>query len=111
VLDVYRPIIDNESNDFNYFRGNRTPRIKWRRWKSGNRYVRETMKKDTLSNGKIRRSFPSQISQVPVDENETYLRQNLIKVIISIIEMVISSQSQYYNFVLRQTKKMLKTCI
>jgi hypothetical protein len=21
--DVYRPIIDNESNDFNYFRGNR----------------------------------------------------------------------------------------
>jgi hypothetical protein len=28
VLDVYRPIIDNESNDFNYFRGNRTLRIK-----------------------------------------------------------------------------------
>jgi formylglycine-generating enzyme required for sulfatase activity len=23
VADVYRPIIDNESNDFNYFRGNR----------------------------------------------------------------------------------------
>jgi hypothetical protein len=32
VLDVYRPIIDNESNDFNYFRGNYI-RIKWRRWK------------------------------------------------------------------------------
>jgi hypothetical protein len=37
----------------------------------------ETMKKDTLSNGKIIvRTFPGQIAQVPVDENETYLRQN-----------------------------------
>jgi hypothetical protein len=36
----------------------------------------ETMKHDTLSNGKIIvRSFPGQIAQVPVDENETYLRQ------------------------------------
>jgi hypothetical protein len=33
----------------------------------------ETMKKDTLSNGKIIvRTFPGQIAQVPVDENETY---------------------------------------
>ena len=30
---------------------------------------------DTLSNGKIvARNFPGQIAQVPVDENETYLR-------------------------------------
>jgi hypothetical protein len=28
VLDVYRPIIDNESNDFNYFRGNRSQKNK-----------------------------------------------------------------------------------
>jgi hypothetical protein len=40
----------------------------------------ETMKKDTLSNGKIIvRTFPGQIAQVPVDENETYLRQNFDK--------------------------------
>jgi hypothetical protein len=39
----------------------------------------ETMK-DTLSNGKIIvRTFPGQIAQVPVDENETYLRQNFDK--------------------------------
>jgi hypothetical protein len=28
VADVYRPIIDNETNDFNYFRGNATPKDK-----------------------------------------------------------------------------------
>jgi formylglycine-generating enzyme required for sulfatase activity len=29
VQDVYRPIIDNEANDFNYFRGNQyTKKIK-----------------------------------------------------------------------------------
>jgi hypothetical protein len=38
------------------------------------------MKRDTLSNGKIIvRSFPGQIAQVPVDEQETYLRQNFNK--------------------------------
>jgi hypothetical protein len=35
-----------------------------------------TYERDTLSNGKIIvRSFPGQIAQVPVDEQETYLRQ------------------------------------
>jgi formylglycine-generating enzyme required for sulfatase activity len=35
-VDVYRPIIDNESNDFNYFRGNRYTKkrlvqmVKWK---------------------------------------------------------------------------------
>jgi hypothetical protein len=39
------------------------------------------MKRDTLSNGKIIvRSFPGQIAQVPVDEQETYLRQNFKRV-------------------------------
>jgi gliding motility-associated lipoprotein GldJ len=38
------------------------------------------MKYDTLSNGKvIARTFPGQIAQVPVDKNETYLRQNFDK--------------------------------
>jgi formylglycine-generating enzyme required for sulfatase activity len=36
VADVYRPIIDNESNDFNYFRGNRytkTRLVQMVKWK------------------------------------------------------------------------------
>ena len=39
-----------------------------------------TQKYDTLSNGKIiARNFPGEIARIPVDENETYLRQNFNK--------------------------------
>jgi gliding motility-associated lipoprotein GldJ len=80
VADVYRPIIDNEANDFNYFRGNRYTKNKIGADGKVEIVTLETMKKDTLSNGKIIvRSFPGQIAQVPVDENETYLRQNFDK--------------------------------
>jgi gliding motility-associated lipoprotein GldJ len=80
VADVYRPIIDNESNDFNYFRGNRYTKNKIGADGKVEIVTLETMKHDTLSNGKIIvRSFPGQIAQVPVDENETYLRQNFDK--------------------------------
>jgi gliding motility-associated lipoprotein GldJ len=80
VADVYRPIIDNEANDFNYFRGNRYTKNKIGADGKVEIVTLETMKKDTLSNGKvIVRSFPGQIAQVPVDENETYLRQNFDK--------------------------------
>lgn len=80
VADVYRPIIDNEANDFNYFRGNRYTKNKIGPDGKVEIVTLETMKKDTLSNGKvIVRSFPGQIAQVPVDENETYLRQNFDK--------------------------------
>lgn len=80
VLDVYRPIIDNESNDFNYFRGNQYTKNKIGKDGKVDIVTLETMEKDTLSNGKIIvRSFPGQIAQVPVDEKETYLRQNFDK--------------------------------
>ncbi len=80
VADVYRPIIDNEANDFNYFRGNQYAKNKI--GEDGKIVVVTTdnIKYDTLSNGRIvARNFPGQIVQVPVDENETYLRQNFNK--------------------------------
>jgi gliding motility-associated lipoprotein GldJ len=75
VADVYRPIVDDEFNDFNYFRGNTyyknainddgTVKI-----------IQETVY-DTLSNGKIvARNLPGEILTIPIDENETYLRTN-----------------------------------
>ncbi|TDE04454.1 gliding motility lipoprotein GldJ [Flavobacterium hiemivividum] len=80
VADVYRPIVDKEANDFNYFRGNRYTKNKIGEDGKVEIVTLETMKKDTLSNGKIIvRSFPGEIAQVPVDENETYLRQNFDK--------------------------------
>ncbi|TRX35906.1 gliding motility lipoprotein GldJ [Flavobacterium restrictum] len=80
VADVYRPIIDNEGNDFNYFRGNLYTKNKIGKDGKVEIVTKETMTSDTLSNGKIVvRSFPGQIAQVPVDEQETYLRQNFDK--------------------------------
>ena len=80
VMDVYRPIIDNEANDFNYFRGNQYAKNKI--GKDGKIQIigKDSIQFTTLSNGKkVATSFPGQIAQVPVDDNETYLRQNFDK--------------------------------
>ncbi len=77
VADVYRPIVDDEANDFNYFRGNVYMKNKIGDDGKVEIVSGETQKYDTLSNGKIiARNFPGQIDQVPVDEKETYLRIN-----------------------------------
>ena len=80
VQDVYRPIIDNESNDFNYFRGNKYTKNKIGADGKIEVVTKDNIKYDTLSNGRIiARNFPGQIAQVPIDEQETYLRQNFDK--------------------------------
>ena len=80
VQDVYRPIIDDEANDFNYFRGNQYTKNKIGKDGKLEIVTKENMKYDTLSNGRvIARNLPGQIAKVPVDENETYLRQNFDK--------------------------------
>ena len=80
VSDVYRPIVDDEANDFNYYRGNVYMKNKIGEDGKVELVTAENQKFDTLSNGKIiARNFPGEIAQVPVDENETYLRQNFDK--------------------------------
>ncbi|WP_281298155.1 gliding motility lipoprotein GldJ [Flavobacterium limnophilum] len=80
VLDVYRPIVDNEANDFNYFRGNQYTKNKIGKDGKIEVITKDSIQYKTLSNGKkVATSFPGQIAQVPVDENETYLRQNFDK--------------------------------
>jgi gliding motility-associated lipoprotein GldJ len=80
VQDVYRPIIDNEANDFNYFRGNIYTKNKIGPDGKIEIVTKDNMKYDTLSNGRVvARNFPGQIAQVPIDEQETYLRQNFDK--------------------------------
>ena len=77
VADVYRPIVDDEANDFNYYRGNVYVKNKIGDDGKVELVTAETQKFDTMPNGKvIARNFPGQIAQVPVDEQETYLRQN-----------------------------------
>lgn len=77
VADVYRPIVDNEFNDFNYYRGNQYTKNKIGKDGKAEIVTKESIKYDTLSNGKlIARALPGQLAQVVVDEDETYLRQN-----------------------------------
>jgi gliding motility-associated lipoprotein GldJ len=75
VADVYRPIVDDEFNDFNYYRGN----VYTKNYIGDDGKVKvvtaDSIVFDTLSNGKIiARNLPGEILQVPVDEEETYLR-------------------------------------
>ncbi len=80
VADVYRPIVDDEASDFNYYRGNVYTKNKIGEDGKVEIVTAETQKFDTLPNGKIMaRNFPGEIATVPVDENETYLRQNFDK--------------------------------
>ena len=77
VADVYRPIIDDEFNDFNYYRGN--VYTKNAIGMDGKVIVVtvDSILYDTLSNGKIiATNLPGEIRQVPVDIEETYLRTN-----------------------------------
>ena len=80
VADVYRPTVDDGVSDFNYFRGNVYTKNMIGEDGKVTLVTSESMKKDTLANGKVMvTSFPGQIAQVPIDENETYLRQNFDK--------------------------------
>ncbi len=80
VADVYRPIVDDEGNDFNYYRGNVYTKQKIGDDGKVEIVTAETQRFDTLPNGKIlARNYPGEIATVPVDENETYLRQNFDK--------------------------------
>jgi gliding motility-associated lipoprotein GldJ len=77
VADVYRPIIDDEFNDFNYHRGNVYTKNSIGEDGLVEVVTSDEIVFDTLSNGKIvARNLPGEIAQVPLDENETYLRTN-----------------------------------
>ncbi len=75
VADVYRPIIDEEFNDFNYYRGNVYTKNSIGADGKVEILDANTAQFDTLSNGRIvATGLPGQIKKVAVDEEETYLR-------------------------------------
>lgn len=80
VADVYRPIVDDEFNDFNYYRGNVYTKNSIGEDGQVKIVGPDEVIFDTISNGKVvARNLPGEIIQVPVDENETYLRTNFDK--------------------------------
>lgn len=77
VADVYRPIVDDEMNDFNYYRGNVYTKNKIGEDGKLEIVTPENIAYDTLSNGRIiARNLPGNLASVPIDENETYIRYN-----------------------------------
>lgn len=80
VADVYRPIVDNDANDFNYFRGNvfKKPLID----KEGKVVVVDynSVEFDTLDNGKIvPRDLPGSVKYVPITKSDAFMRPNYEK--------------------------------
>ena len=77
VADVYRPIVDDEFNDFNYYRGNVYTKHAINEDGSVKVVGTDDVVYDTLSNGKlVARNLPGEIAQVPVTEDDTYMRTN-----------------------------------
>ena len=77
VSDVYRPIVDDEANDFNYYRGNVYLKNVIGEDGKAEIIAPDEMVFDTLPNGKILlKRMPGELNQVAIDEEETFLRQN-----------------------------------
>lgn len=75
VADVYRPIVDNEFNDFNYYRGNAYTKNVINEDGSVKILDASEVVYDTLPNAKIvATNLPGEIKKTPIDEEETYLR-------------------------------------
>ena len=80
VADVYRPVVDDEYNDFAYYRGN--VYMKNAISDDGSLVVVgvDDIEYQTLSNGKVvAKTLPGQLAKVQVDGDDTYLRTNYDK--------------------------------
>ncbi|WP_298370696.1 gliding motility lipoprotein GldJ [uncultured Lutibacter sp.] len=80
VADVYRPIIDNDANDFNYFRGN----IFTKKMidAEGKVVIADnfSVQYDTLDNGQIvPKALPGSVKYLPVTKRDAYMRNNYEK--------------------------------
>lgn len=75
VADVYRPIVDDEFNDFNYYRGNVYTKNAINKDGTVKIVQTDSVVYDTLSNGSIVAvSLPGEIQQEAVTSEDTYLR-------------------------------------
>ena len=77
VADVYRPIVDDEFNDFNYYRGNVYTKNAINEDGTVKVVTTDDIVFDTLSNGQVvPRNLPGEILQVPITSEDSYLRTN-----------------------------------
>jgi len=77
VADVYRPIVDDEANDFNYYRGNVYTKTSIGEDGKVEIVSVDNIVYDTLSNGRIvARDLPGELATVPITKEDAYLRPN-----------------------------------
>jgi len=80
VADVYRPIIDDEVSDFNYFRGNVYTKKVFTAEGELQVITPDSIPYDTLATGKVMyKALPGAPAKKLVDEKELYLRQNFYR--------------------------------
>jgi gliding motility-associated lipoprotein GldJ len=80
VSDVYRPIIDNDANDFNYFRGN----IFTKKMIDQDGQVviadGQNVAYDTLDNGNIiTKTMPGSVKYIPISNRDAFMKNNYEK--------------------------------
>lgn len=77
VADVYRPVINEDGNDFSYFRGNVFEK-KVVDENGETEYVTgDNIKYDTLSDGRlIPHRLPGEVKMAPITSEDTYMRDN-----------------------------------
>ena len=78
VADVYRPIVDDEFNDFNYFRGNDYKKFKI--GEDGKAVIATEAKYKTLPNGKrIATTLPGEIELTDIEDSDVRFRTQFNK--------------------------------
>ncbi len=98
VADVYRPRVDVEFNDFNYYRGNVYTKNAIKEDGTVEVLGADDVVYDTLSDGKIiARNLPGEIKKVGIDEKETYLRTNFSRSDNKDFRDGDKSSSRYFN--------------
>ncbi|MCY4562038.1 MAG: gliding motility lipoprotein GldJ [Flavobacteriaceae bacterium] len=78
VLDIYRPIVDNEESDLNYYRGNNFQKEVIGPDGKIQLVSLDRFRVDTLPNGRpIVQSLPGEIEYANFDDAETFMRTNI----------------------------------
>lgn len=73
TADVYRPIIDDEASDFNYYRGNIVKEVAKNADGTYKKLDGNTVKYDTLADGRlVYKGLPGQYERVVVEDNRNY---------------------------------------
>ncbi len=79
VLDVYRPVIDSEASDFNYFRGNIFTKKMINEEGKVVIIGEGEIEYDTLVNGQVvPKDLPGSVKYIPITEKDVFYRRNYV---------------------------------